>query len=59
MNINEFKKAFAELADGVPVQGANSGQWKRLVSLVDQLEVEVSKPVAVKTTVEKKTVKEQ
>jgi hypothetical protein len=43
MNIKEFKTAFNELAEGVPYQGANSGQWRKLVALVEKLEEE--KPI--------------
>jgi hypothetical protein len=50
MKVKEFKEWFADFATGVPVEGTNSGQWKRLVAVVDSLEVE-----AVKAPVEKKT----
>jgi hypothetical protein len=38
MKVKEFKETFAEIAAGVPDQGANSGQWKRVVALVEKLE---------------------
>jgi hypothetical protein len=55
MKVKEFKKAFEEIAAGVPEQGSNSGQWKRVVALVEKLEEEAVKaPVAQKTLTEKK-----
>lgn len=51
MKVKEFKLWFADYAAGVPVEGPNSGQWKKLQATVDFLEVEAPKPVVA----EKKT----
>jgi len=53
MKLKEFKEWFAEFSAGIPVEGPNSAQWKKLKSVVETLEVEAEKPV-VKAPVEKK-----
>jgi len=50
MKLNEFKTWFADFAAGIPFEGVNSAQWRKLQAVVDTLEVE-----AVKVPVEKKT----
>jgi hypothetical protein len=55
MKVKEFKVWFADYSAGVPVEGPNSGQWKKLQATVDSLEVEAPKPVVEKAPVEKKT----
>lgn len=43
MKIKEFKEWFADFAAGVAIEGPNSGQWRKLQSAVDSLEVEAPK----------------
>jgi hypothetical protein len=52
MKLKEFKEWFAEFAKGIPVEGPNSAQWRKLQSLVES--VEEAAPVAVKAPAEKK-----
>lgn len=44
MNIKDFKNYFSSFADGIPVEGPNSAQWKRLKEVVNSLEEEVVEP---------------
>lgn len=55
MKTKEFKEWFADFAAGVAIEGPNSGQWRKLQTIVDSLEVEAPKPVVEKAPVEKKT----
>jgi hypothetical protein len=50
MKLKEFKEWFADFANGVPVEGTNSSQWKKLVTTVNSLEVEVVKAPAKEVT---------
>jgi hypothetical protein len=52
MKLKEFKLWFAEFAQGIPVEGPNSAQWRKLQAIVES--VEEPAPVAVKAPVEKK-----
>jgi hypothetical protein len=56
MKLKDFKEWFASFADGIPVEGPNSAQWKKLQSVVDS--VVEPEPVVAKAPVEKKAVKE-
>lgn len=49
MKVKEFKEWFADFASGIPVEGPNSAQWRKLQSVAESLE----EPVAVKAPVEK------
>jgi hypothetical protein len=53
MKVKEFKAWFADFAAGIPVEGPNSAQWRKLEEVTNSLEVEAEKPV-VKAPVEKK-----
>jgi len=56
MKLKEFKDYFAEFAQGIPVEGPNSAQWRKLQSVVESLEEDklVAKPPVEKPAVEKK-----
>lgn len=56
MKVKEFKEYFAEFAEGIPVEGPNSAQWKKLKAVVESLVVE---PVVTKAPVEKPAVEKK
>jgi hypothetical protein len=56
MKLKEFKEWFTDFAAGVPVEGPNSAQWRKLQTVVDSV-VEAPAPAEKKAPVEK-TVKE-
>jgi hypothetical protein len=56
MKLNDFKEWFSTFAAGIPVEGPNSAQWRKLQTVVDSV-VEVPAPAEKKAPVEK-TVKQ-
>jgi hypothetical protein len=54
MKLKEFKSWFADFAQGIPVEGPNSAQWRKLQATVESVEEAAPAPVAVKAPVEKK-----
>jgi len=52
MKLKEFKEWFSTFAEGIPVEGPNSAQWRKLQTVVDSV-VEAPAPTEKKAPVEK------